>query len=316
MNSQPANSAADGTSGESAEFFLGLRRMDVAAGGVRFAGAIGGSGPSLLLLHGYPQAHIAWRKVAPMLAERFTLVIPDLPGYGASKTQTTSPRWTKRRSASALVSLMRKLGFEQFALAGHDRGARIGYRLVLDHPGVVTRFATLAVIPTLHAMERVDYRYAHKSYHWFLLSQPADLPERLLSAAPDAVIDAAFAAMKADGHDVIEPRAREAYRRAFRNPEVRHAICEDYRSAVEEDLIHDRADQEVGRKLDCPVLVITPEAASEPPSPAEIWRLWADDVTASTTNGDHLMLEDRSHQVGPALLKFFGGASAELASRL
>ncbi|MBR0641955.1 alpha/beta fold hydrolase [Plastoroseomonas hellenica] len=288
-------------------FFPGFRALDIEAGGVRFAGVIGGAGPPLLLLHGFPETHIAWRKLAPALARQHSLIIPDLPGYGASRPQAMTPRWTKRRVGAALVALMRALGHEHFALAGHDRGARAGYRLALDHPGVVSRFASLTVVPTLDAMQAVDYRYASKSYHWFLLAQEADLPERLLAAAPDAFIDRAFAGMGAESDEVIEPSAREAYRTAFRNASVRHAICEDYRAALEEDLAQDQADHAAGRKLDCPVLMLWPRAQEVPgrPGPAEIWKGWAADVTGAVTTGGHLQPEDRPEEVAAALVPFF-----------
>jgi haloacetate dehalogenase len=288
-------------------FFPGFRALNIDAGGVRFAGVIGGAGPPLLLLHGFPETHIAWRKIAPTLARQHTVIIPDLPGYGASRPHAMTPRWTKRRVGVALAALMRALGHEHFALAGHDRGARAGYRLVLDHPGVVDRFASLTVIPTLDSMLAVDYRYAHKSYHWFLLAQEADLPERLLAAAPDAVIDRSFATMDAESDNVIELSAREAYRTAFRDPAVQHAICEDYRAALDEDLAHDQADRAVGRKLDCPVLVLWPnaEAIAGRPSRVEIWRRWADDVAGAVTTGGHLQPEDRPDEVTAALVPFF-----------
>jgi haloacetate dehalogenase len=289
-------------------FFPGFNRLDVDAGGVRFAGVTGGSGPPLLLLHGYPQTHVAWRKVAPALARDHTLIIPDLPGYGASKPQTFLPRWTKRRVGAALVALMQALGHERFSLAGHDRGARAGYRLVLDHPGVVSRFASLTVIPTQDAMAMLDYNFAHKAYHWFLLAQEADLPEILLAAAPDAVIDHAFKIMNADSDSVIEAPAREAYRIAFRNPAVRHAICEDYRAALDEDLDHDRADRAAGRKLDCPVLVLC-SSSQKPGDMVAVWKTWADDVTGAATAGGHLQPEDRPDEVTAALRSFFAGAS-------
>ncbi|WP_024509894.1 alpha/beta hydrolase [Bradyrhizobium sp. ARR65] len=292
-------------------FFPGFRMLDVEAGGVRFAGVIGGDGAPLLLLHGFPETHIAWRKVAPALARQHTVIIPDLPGYGASRPHAMTPRWTKRRVGAALVALMQTLGYARFALAGHDRGARAGYRLVLDHPGVVDRFASLAVIPTLDAMLAVDHRYAQKSYHWFLLAQPADLPERLLAAAPDAVIDRAFATMNAESDDVIEPAAREAYRAAFREPAVRHAMCEDYRAALDEDLAHDQADRAAGRKLDCPVLVLWPSSqeVAGRPSRVDIWKGWADDVTGGATTGGHLQPEDRPEEVSAALVPFFARES-------
>lgn len=293
-------------------FFPGFRALDIEAGGVRFAGVLGGAGPPLLLLHGFPETHIAWRKLAPALARHHSLIIPDLPGYGASRPQAMAPRWTKRRVGAALVALMQALGHQRFALAGHDRGARAGYRLVLDHPGVVDRFASLTVVPTLDAMLAVDYRYARKSYHWFLLAQAADLPERLLAAAPDAFIDHIFAGMGAESDGVIEPAAREAYRVAFREASVRHAICEDYRAALEEDLALDQADRAAGRRLDCPVLVLWPRAQAVPgrPSPAKIWRGWAADVTGVVTAGGHLQAEDRPAEIAAALLPFLARDAA------
>ncbi|MGJ4945296.1 alpha/beta fold hydrolase [Bradyrhizobium sp. HKCCYLS1011] len=289
-------------------FFPGFARLDVDAGGVRFAGVIGGVGPPLLLLHGYPETHIAWRKVAPALARDHTLIIPDLPGYGASRPQTMVPRWTKRRVGAALVALMRALGHERFALAGHDRGARAGYRLVLDHPGVVSRFASLTVVPTVDAMAAVDYNFARKAYHWFLFAQRADLPERLLAAAPDAILDHAIAVMNANSDSVIEPAARDAYHRAFRDPAVQHAICEDYRAALDEDLAHDQADCTAGRKLDCPVLVLC-SSAQDVTERIAIWKAWADDVTGIITTGDHLQPEDRPEEVIAALASFFSGTT-------
>jgi haloacetate dehalogenase len=288
-------------------FFPGFRILDIEAGGVRFTGVIGGAGPPILLLHGFPETHIAWRKVAPALARHYTLIIPDLPGYGASRPHAMTPRWTKRRIGVALVALMQALGHKSFALAGHDRGARAGYRLVLDHPRVVDRFASLAVVPTLDAMLAVDYRYAQKNYHWFLLAQEADLPERLLAAAPDVVIDRTFAAMNAESDSVVEPAAREAYRAAFRDPAVRHAMCEDYRAALDEDLAHDQVDRAAGHKLDCPVLLLCPktDAVTTSLGQTEIWKTWADDVTGMVTTGGHLQPEDRPDEVTAALVSFF-----------
>lgn len=288
-----------------APFFPGFQSLLVEAGGVQFSGVIGGSGPAVLLLHGYPESHIAWRKVAGELARAFTVVAVDLPGYGASRPKSGDVRWTKRRVARALVALLLELGHRRFAVVGHDRGARAGYRLALDHPGVVTAFAALAVVPTLDALEGVDYRFAYKNYHWFLLSQPNGLPERLLASAPDAVIDWEFAVIGATSDSVIEPEARLAYRAAFRDPAVQHAMCEDYRAALNEDLEHDRTDRAAGRKLDCPVLTLWPDRpAGTAPLPDAVWRQWADDVTAATTSGDHLQPEDRPAEVLAALMPF------------
>jgi haloacetate dehalogenase len=163
------------TAAEPTQFFPGFRALDLEAGGVRFAGVVGGSGPPLLLLHGYPETRIAWRKIAGDLARHYTVIAPDLPGYGASRLAAMSPRWTKRRVSEALLALMRGLGHERFAIVGHDRGARAGYRLALDRPGVVTAFASLTVVPTLDVMESANYSFARKNYHWFLFSQPDSL---------------------------------------------------------------------------------------------------------------------------------------------
>lgn len=303
-----------------AGFFPGFRPIGLKAGGVGFSGVTGGSGPAVLLLHGYPQTHIAWRRIAPDLARDFTLVIPDLPGYGASRPEAMAPRWTKRRVGTALAALMDRLGHRRFAVAGHDRGARAGYRLALDHPDRVTAYASLTVIPTLDAMAAVDHRIAARAFHWFFLSQEADLPERLLAAAPDAFIDAALAGM-AGGLENIEPAALEAYRMAFRDPSVRHAICEDYRAALDEDLAQDREDAASGRKLRCPVHVLWPSrdwpgAEAEPGggsrsgesptirNPIAIWSRWADRVTGTPTGGGHLQPEDAWEEVLHALRPF------------
>lgn len=290
-------------------FFPGFRRLGMDAGGVRFAGVIGGEGPPLLLLHGFPETHIAWRKVAPELARHRTLVIPDLPGYGGSRPHAMNPRWTKRRVGAALVALMRALGHQRFALGGHDRGARAGYRLVLDHPGVVTRFASLGVVPTSDALAAVDHLHAARSFHWFFLAQVADLPERLLAAAPDLFLDRIFEAMGASDVTIIEPAARAAYRAAFRDPAVRHAMCEDYRAALDEDLALDQADRTLGRKLDCPVLVLSPGTHLRPDRrhPVGIWHRWATHVRFAATAGDHLQMEDRPREVLDALVPFFAG---------
>lgn len=222
--------------------FAGFSELHIEAGGVAFCGVTGGSGgPPVLLLHGYPQTHLAWRHVAPRLAQSFTVVAPDLPGYGSSRADSDRPRWTKRRVANALIALMAKLGHRRFAVVGHDRGARAGYRLALDYPGHVTHFASLAVIPTLDAWDLVDERFGRTNFHWFFLAQPFGLPETLLSADPQAFIDAALARM-AGGLGNVEPFALEAYRRAFQDPDVRHAICEDYRAAAQEDRAYDAAD--------------------------------------------------------------------------
>ena len=289
-------------------FFENFQKLDIEIADVRFQGVIGGNGPPLLLLHGYPETHLAWRLVAPQLAQSFTLIVPDLPGYGDSRTRSTIPRWTKRRAAASLVVLMKALGHERFGIVGHDRGARVGYRLALDHPSEVTAFASLAVVPTLEAVEAIDKDRAFAAFHWFLLAQPFDLPERLLSGDPDAFFDAAMARMSI-GINCFDADVLQTYRAAFRDPAVRHAMCEDYRAAMNEDLAQDREDRATGRRLACPVLVLWPDTAhsASEPTPMQIWRRWADDVTGTAIAGGHLQPEESAGEVLAALSPFLIG---------
>ncbi|CAB3810027.1 alpha/beta fold hydrolase [Paraburkholderia fynbosensis] len=285
--------------------FNDFTRFDIEAGDVRFKGVMGGAGAPVLLLHGYPQTHIVWRHIAPVLARSYTVIAPDLPGYGDSRTLSGTPRWTKRRVAHALVELMRKMGHERFGIVGHDRGARSGYRLALDHPARVAAYASLTVVPIIDALDAVDRRFAMNAWHWFFLSQPADLPERMLAAAPDAFIERALARM-AGGLDRIDPIALDAYRRAFRDPDVRHAMCEDYRAAVEEDSEYDTADRARGARLACPVLVLWSrrERAGQIATPIDIWRNWADDVSGCGIGGGHLLPEESHEEVLRELVPF------------
>ncbi|WGS48518.1 alpha/beta hydrolase [Paraburkholderia sp. D15] len=284
------------------EFFPGFAKLDVETDDVSFRGVIGGTGSPLLLLHGYPQTHVAWRSIAPALAKSYTVIVPDLPGYGDSRTRNDQTRWTKRRVANALVALMNRLGHQRFAVIGHDRGARAGYRLALDHPSRVGKYASLTVVPTLDAFAAVDRTFAFNAWHWFFLAQPADLPERMLATDPDAFIDAALAKM-AGGLERIDPAALDAYRIAFRRPEVRHAICEDYRAAMREDLECDASDFDAGRKLACPVLVLWSEREQKDRnvSPLDAWARWATDVTGGGLPGGHLLPEDAPREVLSAL---------------
>lgn len=286
-------------------FFPSLQRIDIETGGVRFAGVMGGDGPPLLLIHGYPQTHVAWRKLAPELTKHYTVVIPDLPGYGSSRLNEMSPRWTKRRVGDALAALMTHLGHDRFAIVGHDRGARVGYRLALDHPTRVSAYVSLTVVPTVDAMAAVDYRFAASAFHWFFFAQDADLPERLLAAAPDAFIDHALHKMTG-GRDIIEPAALDAYRTAFRDPSVLHAICEDYRAAMNEDLALDNSDLEAGRKMPCPVCVLWPEAdhVLRQRTPVDTWLRWASEVSGKAISGGHLQPEDAPDEVLESLMPF------------
>lgn len=282
----------------------GFEKLSVLTEEVEFNGVKGGSGPVVLLLHGFPQMHVTWRFIAPALAQNYTVIVPDLPGYGKSRILRDGPRWTKRRVASALCDLMTTLGHNTFAVVGHDRGARVGYRLALDHAERVKSYTSVTVIPTLDAWKNADMAFGLKNFHWYMLAQPGDLPERLLASDPQAFIDDVLFKMTGSLDD-FEPEILAAYRQAFEDPAVRHAMCEDYRAGAVEDLEIDRHDRDAGNKLRCPVCVIWPN--SEGPhgsSPIDTWRQWADDVTGAAIGGNHLLPEFSSAAVIDLLRPF------------
>lgn len=228
--------------------------------------AVKGSGPPLLLLHGYPQTHLAWHRIAPRLAEDYSVVLADLRGYGESRAlDEEGADYSKAALARDQLETMGQLGFERFAVIGHDRGARVGYRLALDHPQAVAAFVSLTVVPILDNWAAVNKAFALNAYHWFLLAQPYDLPERLIGADPEHFLDYTLRRM-AQGRDIYHPQALESYRRAFRDPAVRHAMCEDYRAAVGVDADADQADRDAGRRLQCPVQVLWQERPTPPGS--------------------------------------------------
>ena len=221
----------------------------------------GGSGNPLLLLHGYPQTHVMWHRIAPQLSERFTVVAVDLRGYGDSgkpPDAVNHESYSKRSMALDQVEVMTELGFSRFAVVGHDRGARVTHRMALDHPERVERAVVLDICPTLAMYERTDMAFAMGYYHWFFLVQPFDLPERLIGADPDYYFDNKTGAFGpgqfGDASQSFDPEAVEEYKRCFRNPATIHATCEDYRAAATIDLDHDRSD--LDRKIDCPLLVL------------------------------------------------------------
>lgn len=289
--------------------FEGFSPLDRPTSRVRFAGVTGGEGPPLLLLHGYPESHATWHDVAPALAKRYTVVAPDLPGYGKSRVLDAGP-WDKRAVGAELVAMMRSLGHDRFAVVGHDRGARVGYRLALDHPDRVSAYCSLAVVPTLDVWSAVDRQFAKGAFHWFLFLQPGDLPERMLAADPDAFLEATLNQM-AGGIERLHPAAVAAYREAFRDSSVRRAMIEDYRSAYESDLDHDAADRAAGRKIACPVMVLWADerlVASGMETgvltAADVWRRWADDVSGFDISCGHLLPEQAPGEVIEKIVPF------------
>ncbi|MCC8978174.1 alpha/beta fold hydrolase [Bradyrhizobium acaciae] len=286
--------------------FEGFERHDVETDGATIASFIGGSGPPLLLLHGYPQTHVAWHRIAPVLARNHTVVATDLRGYGDSRGPqlVDASAYSKRTMARDQLAVMKQFGFDRFAVIGHDRGARVGYRLALDHPGTVQAFVSLTVIPTSEVWARAGKGFALGAYHWLLFAQPYDLPERLLSGDPDFFLDCTLRRMAKD-FDALSDEARAAYREAFRRPEVRHAMMQDYRSGASLDHEHYLADRAAGRILDCPVLVLWEQGRfGETDTPLQIWRNWAVDVDGRAIPGGHLQPEERPDAVLDAISSF------------
>lgn len=286
--------------------FDGFVREDVEVNGVRIALWRGGSGPPALLLHGYPQTHVIWHRVAPVLAERFTVVCPDLRGYGDSE----KPRgggdhstYSKRTMAGDQLETMRRLGFDAFAVVAHDRGARVALRLALDHPEAVSRMAILDIVPTATIYSTLDRERATTVWRYFFLIQPADLPERLIGADPLYYLHRTLEEWSGTpGTPAAEAVAE--YERCFDAATV-HAGCEDYRAGASIDLLHDRADAEA--TVRCPTLVLwSREGIGSNYDVAEIWRRRAPDLRGHAVDCGHFIAEERPEETAAELPEFVG----------
>lgn len=291
--------------------FEGFERKRIRTSGAEIALVTGGRGAPLLLLHGYPQTHAIWHQVAPRLAERFTLVIPDLRGYGASSKPPTDAQhlpYSKRAMALDMTEVMTALGFARFDLAGHDRGGRVAYRLALDHPARVRRVAVLDIMPTIEHFERMDRHGSRRAYHWFFLTQPAPFPEKLIGADPDYYLDHTLNSW-CGTPGAFTAEAMAAYHEAFRDPATIHATCEDYRAGIECDSEDDAADRTAGRKIAAPLLVLwgAPGRLHRNSRMLEVWQQWAGDVRGEALDCDHFIPEEAPGPLGDRLLAFFGG---------
>lgn len=285
--------------------FPGFTTARVATEGAAIHVTTGGKGPPLLLLHGYPQTHVMWHKLAPQLAERFTVICPDLRGYGDSEKPPGGPDhagYSKRAMAADQVQVMRKLGFSRFQAVGHDRGARVLHRMCLDHTASVERAAVLDIIPTTEVFARTDKALATYYYHWFFLIQPYDLPERLIGGAPDYFLDRIFRSLGRDG--VFAAEAVAEYKRCFRDPATIHSTCEDYRAAATIDLADDAAD--AARKIECPLLVLWGRdgVVGRLYDPLTIWRGKATDVRGEALPCGHFLPEEAPEETLRALDAF------------
>jgi haloacetate dehalogenase len=278
-----------------------LERIDVGQAELRVRH--GGSGPPVLLLHGHPRTHVTWHKVAPLLAERFTVVCPDLRGYGQSSKPPAGPdhvAYSKRAMAADCVTLMRALGHDRFSVAGHDRGLYVAQRIALDHPDAVVRVCLMEGIPIGEALARCDATFAERWYHWFFFGQTERPAERVISADPDAWYAATAEHMGSE--------AFEDYQRAIHDPATVWAMVEDYRAGLGIDRRHDDDDRAAGRRIGCPLLVLW--AARDDleelyGDPLAIWRDWAGDVRGRALDCGHHMAEEAPAELAACLSGFF-----------
>ena len=285
------------TSLDDDDLFPGFTTHDIeTAPGVHIHLRVGGEGAPLLLLHGHPQTHAIWHKVAPTLARHFTLVAADLRGYGNSAKpigETDHANYAKRTTALDMLRVMQRLGHPRFSVLAHDRGARVAHRLALDHPAAVNRLVLLDIAPTLAMYEQTSEAFARAYWHWFFLIQPAPLPERLIEADPAAYVRDVMGRRSA-GLAPFDPRALAAYQRALALPGAAHGLCEDYRAAAGIDLDHERADRERGLRLPMPLLALWGRdgVVNHCFRPLEEWRRVADDVRGGPLPCGHYIAEE------------------------
>ena len=303
-------------------WFEGFEERRVQVGEVEIFARIGGplDAPPLLMLHGYPQTHAIWHRVVRALDGRFRFVLPDLRGYGDSSKPPGAAdhaNYSKRAMALDMVALMAQLGHARFGLAGHDRGGRVAHRLAIDHPQCVSRLALIDIAPTLDMYAATDMRFAQAYYHWFLLIQPAPLPERLLGADPTFFLHRALGGFGGPGPTgpdktglaYIEPEALANYERCFGRPEALHASCEDYRASAGIDLEHDRAARAAGQKIGCDTLVLWGErgVVHKLFDPLALWQAQcAAPVSGEAMAAGHFIPEERPAEIAAQLLRHFG----------
>ena len=291
--------------------FPGFEDRRIETPEVDFAVLTKGTGPAVLLLHGYPETRAAWHRIAPALAESYTVVAPDLPGYGHSRVKDAAlDMGSKRAMAKSLHDMMRALGHDRFVVVGHDRGGRVAYRIALDFPETVVALVSVTVVPTPEMWEGANKAFGMGAWHWFMMAQPAPLPETLMAADPRFLIDLTLAKMTTN-IDLLDPIALEDYRSAFDNADVRHAMCEDYRAGANTDEAHDLVDRMAERKIKIPTLLLWEEGRryGGGREPLDIWKDWAEHVEGKGIGGGHLLPETAAPEVLGALLPFLGKVS-------
>ena len=282
----------------------GFTRQRIDVGDVTLSVHIGGTGPALLLLHGYPQNHMCWLNIAPHFAREFTCIIPDLRGYGDSDApRDTSPdhrTYSKRQMARDMVGLLDHLGHERAHILGHDRGGRVAYRFALDHPGRLDRLGIIEIVPTGDFWRSWTAELAHKAYHWTFLAQPAPLPERMIDADPVAYMDHTLQSWtNAKSLDIFPAQALESYRAQARDPARIHAMCADYRAGATYDRDADEADRDAGRKIEAPLRFLWAQGGfpGQTGDPAALWKGWADQVSDRSCVSGHFVMEENPEAV-------------------
>jgi haloacetate dehalogenase len=295
---------------ELADLFPGFESRSFATDDGTIFARIGGEGPPLVLVHGFPQTHVMWHRIAPALAKRFRIVAPDLRGYGWSSVPRSDSRhepYSKRAMAMDILRIMDDLGHATFSLVGHDRGARVGYRLALDHPGRLTRLALLDIIPTITMWERMDATRAMQVYHWTFLAQGAPMPERLIGRMPVEWLEHTLASWtRAKDLSGFDPRALAHYRAFFNNPDRIHATCEDYRAGQSRDPEADEADRKASRMITCPTLILWGDKGipAEGASPLDDWKPFAPGAQGRAIRAGHFLAEENAPETLAALEHF------------
>jgi haloacetate dehalogenase len=293
--------------------FDGFDEFDITTTETQIHGRVGGSGPPVLLLHGMPETHLMWHRVAPRLVEHFTVVATDLRGYGASGTPASTPDhqpYTMRALARDQVEVMARLGYDRFDLVGHDRGARCAYRLAIDHPDAVGHLTVLDIVPTGEAFRLADAEFSLGFWIWTFLAAPAPVPERFIAGAPEVIVDHMLDALS-EVPDSFPADVRAQYVAQFEDMSHIHAICEQYRAAATLDRANDDADSE-GHPIKCPVLALWSErgAVAEWYEPLDIWREWAGDVRGGPLPSGHFIPEELPEQLADAIVAFSGAPDA------
>jgi haloacetate dehalogenase len=283
----------------------GFEYTRVEVGSSRYRPGVAGDGPPVLLLHGFPQTHYCWRRVAPALAERNRVVVCDLKGYGESRSEPggrLGEGYSNRERADELVDLMARLGYERFSVVGHDRGGRVAYRMALDHPDAVERLAVLNIVPTLEQFERMAQGAALEYWPWYFLAQPPPFAERVIAASAEFVLSEILESWPADPQ-AISSEATERYLRAF-NEQTIPGICADYRASFHIDRRQDAEDRVEGRKIAPPVLVHWGSEESALADGLEVWGRWADRVEGGPLPSGHFIPEEAPEELTASLERF------------